>query len=197
MCIPSLDAWDQFLWPPGAAVPRATTEVEQYGYCCGHAIDLSPVMPATQFRVTDEAGTYLCAARALVFEGSVLAYNPARDEAEWVPTHGVANDLSWAEEKSAMALANYVPHISQEVARIAGLRTHRLVSWTTPPRRRRKMNRRKRNMRKQRDREKQAPNCLRRRSTRVRRDGARGRTTEMTTIAGVGVYHGRGRTSPF
>ena len=56
-------------------------------------------MLATQFRVTDEVGVYLCAAWALVFKGSVLEYNPARDEAEWVPTRGVTNDLSWVEEK--------------------------------------------------------------------------------------------------
>ena len=59
-------------------------------------------MLATQFRVTDEVGTYLCVARALVFEGSILAYNPARDEVEWVPTCGMANNLSWVEEKSAV-----------------------------------------------------------------------------------------------
>ena len=82
MPVPSLNAWDQFVWPLGAAMPRAATEVEQYGYHRGHTIDLSPVMPVTQFRVTDEEGTYLCAVRALVFEGSVLAYNPTRDEAE-------------------------------------------------------------------------------------------------------------------
>ena len=127
--IPSLDAWDQFVWPPGVAVPQAATEVEQYGYHHGHAVDLSPLMLATQFKLTDEEGTYLCAVQALVFEGSVLAYNPARDKAEWVPTHGIANHLSWVEERSAVALANYVPRISQEAARIAGLRTRRLVSW--------------------------------------------------------------------
>ena len=106
MRIPSLDAWDQFVWPPVAAVPRVATEVEQYSYHCGHTIDLGPVMPATQFKVTDEDGTYLCVAWALVFEGSILEYNPARDEAEWVPTRGVTNDLSWAEERSAVALAD-------------------------------------------------------------------------------------------
>ena len=104
-------------------------EVEQYDYHHGHAIDLGPVIPVTQFRVTDEAGMYLCAAWALVFKGSILAYNPTRDEAEWVPTHGVTNDLSWAEEKSAVALANFVPRVSQEAARITGLGTHRLMSW--------------------------------------------------------------------
>ena len=66
---------------------------------------------------------------ALVFEGSILAYNPARDEAEWVLARGITNDLSWVEEKSAVALVNYVPHVFQEVAHIAGLGTHCLVSW--------------------------------------------------------------------
>ena len=87
------------------AMPWAATEVEQYGYHHGQAVDLGPIMPATQFRVTDEVGTYLCAVWALVFEGSILAYNPTRDEVEWVPMCGVANDLSWTEEKLAMALA--------------------------------------------------------------------------------------------
>ena len=103
--------------------------VEQYGYCHGHTIDLSPVMPVTKFRVTDEERTYLCVAQVLVFEGSVLAYNPARDKVEWVPTCSVTNNLSWAEERSAMALANFMPHIPQEVAHIARLRAHHLVSW--------------------------------------------------------------------
>ena len=86
-------------------------------------------MLATQFRVTDEAEMYLCAAWALVFDGSVLAYNPARDKVEWVPASSIANDLSWVEEKSAVALANFVPRISQQAAHIAGLGTHHLVSW--------------------------------------------------------------------
>ena len=106
---------------------------------CGHAtgphgghsqaVDLGPIMPVTQFRVTDKAGTYLCAAQALAFKGSVLAYNPARDEAEWVPTCTFTNDLTWAQEKSAVALVNYVPHVSQEAGRIARLGAHRLISW--------------------------------------------------------------------
>ena len=129
MCVPSLDTWDLFVWPPAAAMPWAATEVEQYGYHHGQAIDLGPVIPATQFRVTDEAGTYLCAAWTLVFEGSVLVYNPARDEAEWVPAHGIASDLSLVEEKSAVALANFVPRIPQEAARIARLGARHLMSW--------------------------------------------------------------------
>ena len=108
---------------------QALTEAELYGYCCSQAVDLRPVMPATQFRVTDKAGTYLCMARTLVFEGSVLAYNPAKDEVEWVPTCGLTNDLTWTEERSAMALGNYILCVPQEVAWIARLGAHRLVSW--------------------------------------------------------------------
>ena len=67
--------------------------------------------------------------RALVFEGSVLAYKPAKNEAEWVPVHGLTNDLTWAEERSAIALANYVLRIPEEVAQIARLGAHRIVSW--------------------------------------------------------------------
>ena len=129
MRVPSLDAWDQFVWLLATAMPRATTEVEHYGYRHGQAIDLGPIMPATQFRVTGKAGTYLCVVRALVFEGSILAYNPPRDKAEWVPTPGITNDLSWVEEKSAVVLANYVPRASQEAAHIARLRARCLMSW--------------------------------------------------------------------
>ena len=55
-------------------------------------------------------------------------YNPTMNEAEWVPVCGLANDLSWAEEKSAVALANYVLHAIAEVARTTRLRAGRIVS---------------------------------------------------------------------
>ena len=92
-------------------------------------MDLSAVMPAMEFRVTDEEGAYLCVAWGLIFEGSVLVYNAARDEAEWVPTRRVANNLSWAEERMAVTLANFVPHIPQEADRVAELRTSCLLGW--------------------------------------------------------------------
>ena len=124
-----LDAWDQLVWPPSAAVPWAAMQVEQYGYHHGNAIDLSTVMPAMEFRVTNEEGAYLCVAWALIFEGSILAYNPARDEMEWVPTHGVTNVLSWVEERMVVALANFVPRTPQEVDCITELRTCCLLGW--------------------------------------------------------------------
>ena len=119
--VPSLDAWDQLVWLPMAAILQALTEAELYGYCHGQAVDLGPMMPVAQFWVTEEEEAYLCIARALVFERSVLAYNPAMNKAEWVPVHSLTNDLTWAKERSAVALVNYVPCIPAEVAQITRL----------------------------------------------------------------------------
>ena len=54
--------------------------------------------------------------------------NPTLNEAEWIPTRGLANDLSWGEERSTVALANYVMHMQKEGKRIAGLGVSRVVS---------------------------------------------------------------------
>ena len=127
--IPTLNAWDQFVWPPSATMPRATMEVEQYGYHRGNTIDLDPVMPAMEFRVTDEEGAYLCVVWTLILEGSILVYNPAREEVEWVSACSIINNLSWVEERLAIALANFMPHAPCEAACIAELETCRLVGW--------------------------------------------------------------------
>ena len=116
------------VWPTMVVILCVPTKAESYGYCWGQAVDLSSMMPATQFCVTEERGTYLCTMRALVFEGSILMYNPALNEAKWVPVHGIANDLSWAKEKLAVALANYVLHAQEEAKRIARLRAGQVVS---------------------------------------------------------------------
>ena len=126
--VPTLDAWDQLVWLPTAAVPWALTEAELYCYCHSQAVDLSSVMPVTQYQVTEKGGAYLCVVRGLVLEGSVLAYNPTMNEVEWIPVRGLANDLTWAEERSAVALANYVLHTLVEAAWIAKLGAHQIVS---------------------------------------------------------------------
>ena len=91
VCVPTLEAWDQMVWPTTVAILCVPTKAKSYGYCWGQAVDLGPVMPAAQFHVTQERGTYLCTMRALVFKGSILTYNPTLNEAEWVPAHSLAN----------------------------------------------------------------------------------------------------------
>ena len=82
---------------------------------------MGPVMPAAQFWVTDKAGNYLCMARELAFEGSILANNLTHNEVEWVLAWGLANDLTPGEERSATALTNYVLQVTREVIQIARL----------------------------------------------------------------------------
>ena len=124
----SVEAWDQMVWPTMVAIPGTLTEAKSYGYCKGQVVDLGTMMPAVQFQVTEEGGTYLCTMRALLFKGSILTYNPALNEAEWVPACCLANDFSWAEERSAMALTNYVPHASAEAAWITRPGAGRVIS---------------------------------------------------------------------
>ena len=54
--VPSLDTWDQLVWPPMVAILQALTEAKLYGYCHGQAVDLSPMMLVAQFQVTDKGG---------------------------------------------------------------------------------------------------------------------------------------------
>ena len=94
VCCPTSEAWDELVWLPMAAILQVPTEAKSYGHCQGHVVDLGPMMLAVQFPVTNEQGTYLCTTRALVFEGSILVYNPVINKAEWIPMRGLANDLS-------------------------------------------------------------------------------------------------------
>ena len=128
VCVPTSEAWDEMVWPTMVAIPQVPTKAKSYSYCWGQAVDLCPMMIAMQFHVTNERGDYLCTVRALVFERSILTYNLALNEAEWIPMRGLANDLSWAKERSVVALANYVPCALKETERIARLRVGRVVS---------------------------------------------------------------------
>ena len=119
--VTSLDAWDQLVWLLVAASPWTLMEEKLYSYCSSQVVDLGSMMLVAQFMVTDKGGAYLCIVRAQVFEGSVLAYNTAMNEAEWIPVHSLANDLTWNEERYAVALANYVPHIPAEAPGSQGL----------------------------------------------------------------------------
>ena len=50
-------------------------------------------------------------------------------KAEWVPACSITNNLSWVEERSAVALVNFMPCIPQEAAHIARLGVQCFVSW--------------------------------------------------------------------
>ena len=132
-----------------------------HGYACSHARHLEPVRMATECsHATGHHrggavwlppreccgpqcsyagdGACLCVAWGLIYEGSILAYNPARDEVEWVPTCRIANNLSWVEERMVVTLANFVPCVPQESHTIIVIATQdstpsgQVRSTTTP-----------------------------------------------------------------
>ena len=109
-CQPSQRAWDKLVWPPASTKPAAPPQLEVFGYIQGLAADLGPTVSPAHFHVTDSEGAFICSVRGLVLEGSVLAYNPSSNEAEWIPVRGTSSDLSQAEERSACVLANLFPH---------------------------------------------------------------------------------------
>ena len=73
-------------------------------------MELGPALPSTQFRVSQSGGQFICVAQGLLFEGSMLAYDPVSNEEEWILVWGMVSDMSQAEEASARELSNMVPH---------------------------------------------------------------------------------------
>ena len=114
--VPSLDTWDQLVWPPAEAIPWALTEAELYGYCCGQVVDLGPMMPVAQFWVTDEGGAYLCIARGVSWHITQPRTKQSGFQCVASPMilPGPGRGLPWP----------YVPCIPEEVAWITRLGAH-------------------------------------------------------------------------
>ena len=115
-CQPLLKAWDELIWPPPSAVPHLPCQNEHVGYIQRHVVELGLTMPPSWFRMSDPGREFICLARGLIFEGNALACDPITNGVEWIPVHGTANDLSQAEEISALVLCNMVPHIPDKGA---------------------------------------------------------------------------------
>ena len=79
-------------------------------------MELGLTMPPSQFCISNPSREFICFARGLFFEGSVLAYDPITNGAEWIPVCGTAGDPSWMEEMLALVLYNMLPRILDEGA---------------------------------------------------------------------------------
>ena len=115
-CLPTRKAWDELVCLPPSAAPRTPCHSGHLGYIQGQVVELGSVLPSTWFHISQPNGDFVCMARGLLFEGNVLAYDPTRNEVEWILMLGVADDLSQAEEASARELSNMVPLDSCEEA---------------------------------------------------------------------------------
>ena len=98
--LPTRWAWDELVFLPPPAKPHMPRRSGHLGYIRGCLVELGWTLPSLQFYISQQDGEFVCMVRGLLFEGNVLAYDPATNEAEWIPVWGSASDLSPAEEGS-------------------------------------------------------------------------------------------------
>ena len=94
--------WDQF------AFPQTDEECWREEALCYHP-DVRTCMPGFRLMLQDDKGEYPHSGRALIFEGSMLVYDPQRDIAQWVPIRGTSATLTMSELCAANDLNNMVP----------------------------------------------------------------------------------------
>ena len=66
-------------------------------------------MPGFKIMLQDDKGEYPHTGHALIFEGSMLVYDPQCDLAQWVPVRGMSGTLTMPELRAAHDLNNMVP----------------------------------------------------------------------------------------
>ena len=120
-------AWDELVCPPPSAVPRTPHQSGHLGYIQGRVVSWGQCYPPHSSVLASQTDReFVCVAQGLFLEGSMLAYDPTSNEAEWIPVWGMASDLSQAEEASARELSNMVLHeITEGAQRLDRFREQR------------------------------------------------------------------------
>ena len=79
---PSPIMWDPFAFP---LTDDMCWREEALCYRPGKTLDVGAHMPGFKLMLQDDKGEYPYSGRALIFEGSMLVYDPQQDIAQWVP----------------------------------------------------------------------------------------------------------------
>ena len=102
----SFTAWDMFAFPK---------EDEQHwqedclSYYPQKVVNIGTRMPGIWLIMQDMKGGYCSNACILLYEGQMLAFDPASNLTEWVPMQGVSSLLTYMELKSAYNINNIFP----------------------------------------------------------------------------------------
>ena len=99
-------AWDPFAFP---LTDDTCWREEALCYRPGKTLDVGARMPGFKLMLQDDKGEYPYSGRALIFEGSMLVYDPQRDIAQWVPVRGTSSTLTMPELRVANDINNMVP----------------------------------------------------------------------------------------
>ena len=104
--------WDQFAFPQ---TDQEYWREEALCYCLGKTLDVRTRMPGFRLMLQDNKGQYPYSSCALIFEGSMLVYDPQRDIARWVTIQGTSATLTMSELCAANDLNNMVLSPSSEL----------------------------------------------------------------------------------
>ena len=99
---PMHSSWDKFVQPMPPPMPQRD---EELAYIKGHTVEVGPHFLLLCFLINHEAGEYLGYAR-LIYEGTIFAYDPTTNEAEWVPVCSSVKTLTPVEQVSVMHLSS-------------------------------------------------------------------------------------------
>ena len=105
-------AWDQFAFPQ---MDQEYWREEALCYHPGKMLDVRTRMPGFRLMLQNDKGQYPHSGRTLIFEGSMLVYDPQWDIAQWVPIWGMSATLTMSELYAANDLNNMVPSPSSEL----------------------------------------------------------------------------------
>ena len=105
-CMLTWKAWDELVFPAPLTEPSVPCKSNHLGYILVCTVDLGGALPLLRFHMTEPSGKLVGVAHGLLFEGNILAYDPASNGMEWVPVRGTVNNLSPMEDSSAQELSN-------------------------------------------------------------------------------------------
>ena len=110
--VTSTMTWDKFAFPQ---TDQEYWREEALCYRPGKMLDVRTRMPGFRLMLQDDKGQYPYSGCALIFEGSMLVYDPQQDITQWVPIWGTSATLTMSELCAANDLNNMVPSPSSEL----------------------------------------------------------------------------------
>ena len=98
--------WDRFTFPQ---TDQEFWREEVLCYHPGKMLDVGACMTSFRLMLQDNKGQYANPGHAIIFEESMLVYDPQCDIVQWVPVRGASAALTMMELRAANDLSNMVP----------------------------------------------------------------------------------------
>ena len=84
-CMPTRKAWDELVYLVPTAVPCTPHQSGHLGYIMSCMVDVGNMMLSLCIHISRPTGEFVCLGRGLIFEGSMMAYDPTTNGVECIP----------------------------------------------------------------------------------------------------------------